>query len=103
MLYEKRFTSEENTEILRNLIPHLVQAMKRFNTTYNQVRKWLQSLHKHRRVRLLYQQRGRLDRDNRRLHKNNRTTEVNESNFKYYQHLINIWYKYRKKLEESKR
>jgi predicted patatin/cPLA2 family phospholipase len=80
--YDERFTSETNTDILRDLIPHLVNAMKRFKVSYNQIKKWLQALHKHRRVRLLYRQRGNLDRDNRRLHKNNRTSEVNKSNFK---------------------
>ena len=49
--------------------------------TYSQVRGWLQALHKHRRVRYLYGKRGVLDRDNRRLHKNNRTNEVNKSIF----------------------
>jgi hypothetical protein len=77
MRYDLKFSSEENTEILRKVIPHLVNALKRYKTTYKQVREWLSALHRHRRVRLLYKQRGTLDRDNRRLHKNSRTSEVN--------------------------
>ena len=77
MRYDLKFGSEENVKILRKVISNLVNALKRFKTTYKQVREWLSSLHRHRRVRLLYKQRGTLDRDNRRLHKNSRTTEVN--------------------------
>lgn len=79
MKIDQKFTSDENTEILRLLIPRLMAALKRFGPTYTQIRSWLQALHKHRRGRLLYHQRGTLDRDNRRLHKNNRTNEVNKS------------------------
>src|SRR5256884_1353430 len=78
MRYDEKFGSETNTEIMRDLIPHL---LKRYKVTYSQVRGWLQALHKHRRVRYLYGKRGVLDRDNRRLHKNNRTNEVNKSIF----------------------
>ena len=77
MRYDLKFSSEENTEILRKVIPRLVNVLKRFKSTYKQVKEWLSALHKHRRVRLLYKQRGTLDRDNRRLHKNSRTSEVN--------------------------
>jgi hypothetical protein len=78
MKYDEKFSSEINTEIMRDLIPRLVKSLKRFKVTYSQVRGWLQALHKHRRVRYLYSQRGVLDRDNRRLHKNNRTNEINK-------------------------
>ena len=81
MKYDEKFGSEINTEIMRDLIPRLVKSLKRYNVTYSQVRGWLQALHKHRRVRYLYSKRGVLDRDNRRLHKNNRTSEVNKSIF----------------------
>jgi hypothetical protein len=79
MKYDEKFGSESNTEILRHVIPRLVEALKRYKTSYSKVKEWLRALHKHRRVRLLYGQRGTLDRDNRRLHKNNRTNEVNNS------------------------
>ena len=81
MFYDEKFTSENNTGVLREVIPRLVAALKRYHVTYKQVKEWLQALHKHRRVRLLYEQRGTIDRDNRRLHKNNRTNEVNKSIF----------------------
>ena len=100
MKYDEKFSSEINTEIMRDLIPRLVKSLKRFKVTYSQVRGWLQALHKHCRVRYLYSQRGVLDRDNRRLHKNNRTNEVNKSIFLKKGISINIWYKYRKRREE---
>ena len=54
MKYDEKFSSEINTEIKRDLIPRLVKSLKRFKVTYSQVRGWLQTLHKHRRVRYLY-------------------------------------------------
>jgi len=81
MRYDEKFGSETNTEIMRDLIPRLVKSLKWYKVTYSQVRGWLQALHKHRRVRYLYGKRGVLDRNNRRLHKNNRTNEVNKSIF----------------------
>src|SRR2546421_402496 len=77
--YDEKFGSEINNEIMRNLIPSLVKSLKRYKVTYSQVRGWLQALHKHHRVRYLYSKCGVLDRDNRQLHKNNRTSEVNKS------------------------
>ena len=100
MKYDEKFGSEINTEIMRDLIPRLVKSLKRYKVTYSQVRGWLQALHKHRRVRYLYSKRNVLDRDNRRLHKNNRTSEVNKSIFFKKGISINIWYKYRKRCEE---
>jgi hypothetical protein len=78
MKYDEKFTSETNKDIMRRITSRLIEAMRpRYNPTYKQVNKWLAALHKHRRVRFLYKQRGTLDKDNRRLHKNNRTNEVN--------------------------
>jgi uncharacterized protein YggL (DUF469 family) len=75
--YDEKFSSESNDEILRQVIPRLIEAMKpRYTPRYRQVNSWLAALHKHRRVRLLYKQRGTLDKDNRRLHRNNRLNEV---------------------------
>ncbi|GET66360.1 hypothetical protein GLOIN_2v1875530 [Rhizophagus irregularis DAOM 181602=DAOM 197198] len=74
--YNEKFTSESNDEILRQVIPQLIEAMKpRYTPRYRQVKSWLSALHKHRRVRLLYKQRGTLDKDNRRLHQNNRLNQ----------------------------
>ncbi|CAB4434874.1 unnamed protein product [Rhizophagus irregularis] len=73
LIYDEKFSSESNDEILRQIIPRLIEAMKpRYTPRYRQVKSWLAALHKHRRVRLLYKQRGTLDKDNRRLHQNNR-------------------------------
>lgn len=72
------FTSEANTEIRRKLVPELLKAMRpRYNPSYEQLKSWLQALHKHRRSRYMYRQKGKLDADNRRLHNNNRLNEVN--------------------------
>src|SRR2546429_7292329 len=81
MRYDEKFGSEMNTEIMRDLIPHVVKSLKRYKVTYSQVRGWLQALHKHRRVRYLYGKHGVLNRDNRQLHKNNCTNKVNKSIF----------------------
>lgn len=103
--YDEKFTSETNDEILRQVIPRLIEAMKpRYTPRYRQVKSWLSALHKHRRVRLLYKQRGTLDKDNRRLHRNNRLNEVN--NFfiisKKKNLIIRRNFKYRKRHVELK-
>ena len=75
--YDERFTSEANEEILRQVVPDLIDAIKlKFHPIFTQIKKWLAALHKHRRVRLLYKERGTLDKDNWRLHRNNRLNEV---------------------------
>jgi hypothetical protein len=82
MKYDERFHSELNNEILQQLIPRLISAMRpRYNPSHRKINSWLSSLHKHRRVRLLYKERGTLDKDNRRLHRNNRLTEVKKNLF----------------------
>ncbi|GET57059.1 hypothetical protein GLOIN_2v1785716 [Rhizophagus irregularis DAOM 181602=DAOM 197198] len=74
--YDEKFTNETNADILRQLIPQLIASMKpRFSPSYKQINDWLAALHKHRRVRLLYVERDVIDKDNRRLHKNNRLSE----------------------------
>ncbi|GBC35640.2 hypothetical protein GLOIN_2v1769621 [Rhizophagus irregularis DAOM 181602=DAOM 197198] len=76
LIYDEKFSSESNDEILQQIIPRLIEAMKpRYTPRYRQVKSWLAALHKHRRVRLLYKQCGTLDKDNRRLHRNNRLNE----------------------------
>src|SRR5213080_523924 len=78
MKYDEKFSSEINTEIMQDLIPRLIKSLKRYKVTYSKVREWLQTLYKH---RYLYSKRCVLDRDNRQLHKNNCTSEVNKSIF----------------------
>ncbi len=76
---DETFTSETNDKIRRKLIPQLLAAMKpRYQPTYEQLNNWLKALHKHRRGRYNYQQKGNIDRDNRRLHSNNRLNEVSK-------------------------
>ena len=78
--YDEKFTGDSNTEILRVLIPRLIESMKpRFRPTHTQIRNWLAALHKHRRARKQYKNQNRLDQDNRRIHRNNRLTEVRNS------------------------
>jgi hypothetical protein len=77
MKYNEKFRSEENARILEQLVPRLITSMRpRYKSSHKKVTKWLSSLHKHRRVRFLYKERGTLDKDNRRLHRNNRLNEV---------------------------
>jgi len=74
---DEKFTSKTNADILRELVPRLISSLKpRFNPTFRKIERWLISLHKHRRARYLYDQHGVLDRDNRRIHKNSRNSEV---------------------------
>ncbi|CAB4386082.1 unnamed protein product [Rhizophagus irregularis] len=74
--YDEKFTNETNVDILQQLIPRLIASMKpRFGPSYKQINDWLAALHKHRRARLLYVERDVIDKDNRRLHKNNRLSE----------------------------
>ena len=101
LAYNETFTSEANLDILQELVPQIRSSMAlKYKLSYNQVRTWLAALHKHRRVRLLYKERGTLDKDNRRLHKNNRLNEVKKALFRFYKKKpINIL----RKLEKSEK
>lgn len=69
--YDETFTSDLNREILQKLIPELIKAMKpRYKPSYGLVKDWLQTLHRNRRSRYIYGKSGKLDKDNRRLHRN---------------------------------
>ncbi|CAB5326046.1 unnamed protein product [Rhizophagus irregularis] len=59
-------TDEENAR---------TEMKPQFSPSYKQINDWLAALHKHRRARLLYVERDVIDKDNRRLHKNNRLSE----------------------------
>lgn len=75
--YNETYTSEANVTIRQKLIPELFKSLRpRYNPTHEQLNSWLQALHKHRRSRHKYNQKGRIDQDNRRLHSNNRLNEV---------------------------
>src|SRR2546421_7959530 len=103
MKYDEKFGNEINNEIMQNLIPRLVKSLKRYKVTYSQVRGWLQARHKHHRVQYLYSKCGVLDRDNQRLYKNNRISEIKNQFFLKKGISINIWYKYRKRRKELRR
>ncbi|PKY31865.1 hypothetical protein RhiirB3_393622 [Rhizophagus irregularis] len=60
LIYDEKFSSESNDEILQQIIPQLIEAIKS-------------------RVRLLYKQRDTLDKDNHCLHRNNQLNEYSES------------------------
>ena len=77
--HDETFTSEANAEIRRRLVPELLKSMKpRYNPSHEQLKSWLQALHKHRRSRHMYREKGKLDQDNRRLHNNNRLNEASK-------------------------
>lgn len=77
MNYEETFNSQSNIEIRRQLIPELVKALKpKHRASSDQISNWLQSLHRSRRSRNNYRNKGRIDSDNRRLHANGRLNEV---------------------------
>ena len=62
---DETFTSDANTEIRQKLIPELFKAMKlKYNPSYEQLKSWLQALHKHIRSRYIYRKNGKLDQDN---------------------------------------
>ncbi|PKC74401.1 hypothetical protein RhiirA1_450080 [Rhizophagus irregularis] len=78
LIYDEKFSSESNDEILQQIIPQLIEAIKsRYTPRYRQVKSWFTALYKHCRVRLLYKQRDTLDKDNHCLHRNNQLNEVN--------------------------
>jgi hypothetical protein len=77
MNYEEMFNSQSNIEIRRELILELVKALKpNHRASSDQISNWLQSLHRSRRSRNNYKNKGKLDSDNRRLHANGRLNEV---------------------------
>ncbi|CAB4388836.1 unnamed protein product [Rhizophagus irregularis] len=66
-------TDEENAR---------TEMKPQFSPLYKQINDWLAALHKHRRAQLLYVERSVIDKDNRRLHKNNRLKSSAISLFK---------------------
>jgi hypothetical protein len=75
--YEETFMSPSNVNTRKQLIPELIKALKpNFQPTYDQITKWLKSIHKSRRSRNSYKNKGRLDADDRRLHANGRMKDV---------------------------
>ena len=65
------FTSQKNLEIRRKLVPELIKALKlNHNPSYEQITKWLKSIHRSRRSRHNYKQKGQINDDDRQLHAN---------------------------------
>jgi hypothetical protein len=77
MKYEQVFGSLDNKKIREKLVPELFRALRpRFNPSYGKLKEWLRALHKHRRDSFLLNKKGTQDKSNRRVHNNNRVTEV---------------------------
>ena len=77
MKYNDTYNSQANLEIRRRLVPELIKSMKpNYKVKYDQINNWLKSLHKSRRSRRIYANKGRIDADNRRIHTNGRISEV---------------------------
>jgi hypothetical protein len=85
MKYEQVFGSSENKSIRQKLVPELFRALQpRFKPSYGSIKEWLRALHKHRRDSYLLSKKGSQDRTNRRIHNNNRITEVWSSYFFFF-------------------
>ncbi|PKY53070.1 hypothetical protein RhiirA4_471087 [Rhizophagus irregularis] len=75
--YEEIFMSSSNVNTRKKLIPELIKVLKlNFQPTYDQITKWLKFIHKSRRSRNSYKNKGRLDADNRCLHANGKIKDV---------------------------
>ena len=100
--YDKTFT-EQSTTVFEKLIPELKRLMEGiFNPSVTQLSNWLRSIHKHKRDRLKKRQTGKLESNDRRLHKNTLLSEVRiYLNKSYSCLLINPIFN-RKKVDELK-
>ncbi|RHZ90228.1 hypothetical protein Glove_2g22 [Diversispora epigaea] len=74
--YDQTFTSANNCEIRRKLIPELQKSLApKFRPSVTQLTKWLNSIHKSRRVTAQMRNSGKLPKDLRRVHANNRQND----------------------------
>jgi CRISPR/Cas system-associated protein Cas10 (large subunit of type III CRISPR-Cas system) len=77
MKYDEVFNGPENKRIRQKLVPELLRSLRlRYNPSYSKLKEWLRALHKHRRDDYLLGQKGGRDQANRRVHNNNRISEV---------------------------
>ena len=75
--YTETFTSANNLEIRRKLIPELQKSLAlKFRPSVTQLTKWLNSLHKSRRATARMRNSGRISKDLCRVHSNNRQNDV---------------------------
>lgn len=75
--YNETFNSAKNLKIRRQLIPEIRNSLApNYQPSFNQVTRWLSSLHKSRRSKLNLKMSGKDNMDSRRVHANNRLNEV---------------------------
>ncbi|RHZ73619.1 hypothetical protein Glove_230g113 [Diversispora epigaea] len=74
--YDQTFTSANNCEIRRKLISELQKSLAlKFRPSVTQLTKWLNSIHKSRRATARMRNFGKLPKDLRRVHANNRQND----------------------------
>ncbi|RHZ88936.1 hypothetical protein Glove_19g240 [Diversispora epigaea] len=74
--YDQTFTSANNCEIHRKLIPELQKSLApKFRLLVMQLTKWLNSIHKSRRATARMRNSGKLPKDLHRVHANNRQND----------------------------
>ncbi|RHZ44664.1 hypothetical protein Glove_714g27 [Diversispora epigaea] len=74
--YDQTFTSANNCEICRKLIPELQKSLApKFRPSVTQLTKWLNSIHKSQRATARMRNSGKLPKDLRRVHANNRQND----------------------------
>jgi hypothetical protein len=75
--YSETFTSANNLSIRRKLIPELQKSLApKYKPSIAQLTKWLNSLHKSRRATARMRNSGKISKDLRRQHANNRQNDV---------------------------
>ena len=75
--YNETFNSAKNIKIRHKLIPEIRKSLApNYRPSFNQVTRWLSSLHKSRRSKLSLRISGKESMDNRRVHANNRLNDV---------------------------
>ncbi len=75
--YNETFTSANNCEIRRKLIPELQKSLApKFRPSVTQLTKWLNSIHKSRRATARMRNSGKLSKDLCRVHANNQQNDV---------------------------
>ena len=101
--YGETFTSEKNVRIHRSLIPELRKTLApNFCPSTNQLTRWLNCLYKSQRSRNKIRQNGKIVKDKRRVHNNNRVQDVSSSNMicVLFYSLLTIFFLFRKKFDE---
>ncbi|RHZ47681.1 hypothetical protein Glove_574g30 [Diversispora epigaea] len=91
--YDQTFTSANNCEIHRKLIPELQKSLApKFRPSVTQLTKWLNSIHKSRRATARMRNSGKLPKDLRRVHANNRQNDVYNLLFTVITFIMSIIY-----------